>query len=253
MAFPRGDPADSAYVVRSGRLDVVVERPTRSSSASSSAALRSASSGCCAAAYAARRARLPRQRTDHLSRKRFESLLRETPEFALGLIHLDGRPHRSQPRARSNRNAAEHDRGHRARRARPGNEIAAELAAELERYGSVHQIRPEPEQPLVVVGDARTIEADNDRVSWWAARWAIAGRLLREGRRRPARRHDRGPLPLVARASGRAARLRADLARSPVPDSTIAALAPREVHVMRGATARADAIAVTARRLAAER
>jgi NTE family protein len=253
--FREGEPAGHAYLVRSGRLEVVVERPRelvirqlkRGAVVGELAVLshgdRSASVRACRDSELA-----------ELSRERFEALMQESPEFGLALVQVMATQiaaNRAPEAARSR------PRTLAVVPLEPGAQaaaVAAELARVLGRYGSSDQLGPDPECDR---GDFATrlenAEGANRRVLLTAAShepddpWTDfcvkeADLVLAVSTGAPAHAWSRHV------ASLRGCELLV-LDGSAPADAFIAALEPREVQVLRGERARADGLAQLARRL----
>ena len=250
--FREGEPADSAFVVRSGRLDIVTEHPTE---VVIRQITRGAAVGELGLLRGGVRSTSVRACRDselvHLSRDRFESLIRHAPEFALALIHVMGdqiaanrAPATSADLPRSIAVIAL-DRGADA------DDVAAELAAELERHGSLHLFRAAPDRSESNAELLERAEVDNDRVllvggppddpwSDFCLREADVVVAVTSG----------VPDPEWLRRCSALRECELIVLDARIDKGTLAAIAPREVQVLHGAGARAHGIAVTARRLA---
>jgi NTE family protein len=258
--FREGEPADSAYLVRSGRLEVVVERPRET-------IIRQLKRGAVVGelallSYGVRSASVRASRDTELaelSRDRFEALMRAAPEFGLALVRV----------------MATQIAANRAPEAAPGRPrtvavipleggapaaaVARELVAALSRYGTADQLQGHPfgEREGTRSEFAERLaraEAANRRVlltatsprptdPWTEFCLHEADLVLAVtcGGHSPAWSHHmptlRGCELLVLGGSVEAA------------DAFIASLAPREVQVMHDERARNDGIAQLARRL----
>jgi NTE family protein len=255
--FREGEPADNAYLVRSGRLEVVIEHP-------SEIVIRHLKRGALVGelallTYGVRTASVRASRDSELTelgRERFEGLIRESPEFALGLIQVMG----SQIAA----NRAPEGRRRRPRTfavialdpGAPAQQISAELAARLARHGSVDQLSPadgyEPSDFSAVLERA---ESANDRVllaggshdpsdKWVDFSLREADLVLAVTSGAPASAWTDQP----ARLQGsELVVIDGDLAVEHV-----SGFGPRELHLIRSATGRANSVAIMARRFAGQ-
>jgi predicted acylesterase/phospholipase RssA len=253
--FREGERADSAYLVRSGRLEIVVERPTevvvtqvkRGSMIGELALLmhgvRTAS------ARASRDSELTK-----LSREQFEQLVLGSPGFALGLL----RSMATQVAANRVPTGAPTPPGTIAvvalDPAVPAARIGAELAAALAAYRNVDELKPDLDRSesdfrgllkraeaghdqVVLTTDSRTGSDPWTSFCLKEADVIIAvttGSASPAWLRRSAVLHDCELIVVDA----------------PLSANLHAALAPREVHVVRGASALTACVAGTARRLA---
>ncbi|MFZ0042729.1 MAG: patatin-like phospholipase family protein [Solirubrobacteraceae bacterium] len=252
--FREGDASDQAYLVVSGRLEVVIEQPTeivirqlkRGAVVGELGLVRH---GPRTASVRARRDSVLR----FLSRERFEYLVREAPDFALALIRGMGdqlaanRAPETAPTAP--RTIAVVGLGEGA----PVDSVAAGLASMLGRHGSLAQLGPDEDRRAVdYPAVLETAESDEDRVlliggspdpddKWTNFCISEADVVL------ALTRGDPHPAWLRNAAKLRGCELLAF--DSPVSEQLLAALVPRDVSVMHGEQARAQGIAVVARRL----
>ncbi len=253
--FREGEPADRAFLIRSGRLEVVIERP-------SEVVIRQLKRGAVVGelallSHGVRTASVRAVRDSEvteLGRERFECLIREHPEFALGLIQVMGAQIAAN-RAPEGRRRRPHtfaivalDRG------APAEEVGAELAVGLARHGSVAQLRPDAGYPESDFPELlERAEAANDRVllaggspepsdPWTNFVVKEADLVLAVTRGAPAlawlehaaRLHEAELLVTDGRLA----------------DDVMAGFAPREVHVTHSETARSETVAIMARRMA---
>ena len=163
--FREGEPADSAYVVRSGRLDVVVEHPTE-------VVIRQLKRGAAVGELGLLRGGLRstsvRAARDSelmaISREDLESLISEAPTFALGLIHLMAEQIAANRAPQSAATTPQTIAIVALDRGAPADEFAADLAEELTRHGSVERLwpgcGPTSDFPLML----ERAEAEHDRV-----------------------------------------------------------------------------------------
>lgn len=242
-----GEEADSMYIVRSGRLDVVLEGPPES-------VLRTLRRGDVVGELAllreGTRSASVRARRDsellQLGREPFETLIREAPSFAVGLTRAMGA---QLAASRSPVVAATPPRTIAVvglERRAPAEEVADELATALERHGTVARLR---EGELATIDNA---ERDDDRVVMAApappgdpwtdvcVREADLVVAVSTGAVDPAWR---------AVAAGLAGCELVVLGPA-VSDAVIELLVPNEAQVIADAGRRAAAIAALARRLA---
>ena len=254
--FRAGEPADRAYLVRSGRLEVVVEQPRE-------VVIRQLKRGAVVGELAllsyGQRSASVRARRDselaELSRERLETLMRDAPEFGLALVRAMAAQIAANqvPEAVSSRPrtvaVVPLDAG------APAAAVSAELKVALSGYGRADLLGPDPDCDRQAFAERlERAESANRRVlltggsadplePWTDFCLAEADLVLAVTSGEPAR---------VWR--GHAASLRGCellvLGGAPAPaDALIASLGPREVHVMRDERARANGLAQLARRL----
>ena len=242
-----GEAAESVYIVASGRVEVVDERPPETLIR---VLRRGAVLGELALLREGTRSASARARRDtellELSRGVFEDLIQQAPSFALGLTRSMGAQlaasHTPVAYAPSPNTIAVMG----IDRAAPVQEVAAELAAALGAYGSVAQLRG---GELAAIDRA---EQDADRV-------ILCGGADPEEAWSRTCLHDSDLVIAVTsgtpdrRWMAQAAALRGCeliVLGSSVGGETLAALQPREVQVIGNGSARRSAIEATARRLA---
>jgi NTE family protein len=249
-----GEGADSAFVVKSGRLEVLREGPPESLI---NVLRRGEVFGELALLADGVRSASVRARRDsdvlELDRRDFEALIREAPTFAVGLTRTlgaqlaAGRPQRvSAPRPRTFAVVALDDGA-------PAAAVADLLVRALERYGAVGRLVADDH----VGGEAMRMALDraesaSDRVvlagtaepgDEWTAFCLREADLVIAVSRGEAR-----PDWLARPAALRGCELL--VAGSPLADATVWGLAPREVQVLTGEAELRRAVEVLARRSA---
>ena len=242
-----GEAAESVYIVASGRVEVVDERPPETLIR---VLRRGAVLGELALLREGTRSASARARRDtellELSRAGFEDLIQQAPSFALGLTRAMGAQlaasHTPVAYAPTPNTIAVMG----IDQAVPAADIAAELADALGAYGSVAQLR---------AGELAAI----DRAEQDADRVILCGGDDPEEAWSRTCLHDSDLV--IAVTSGKPDRLwlaQAAALRgcelivlgSAVSEETLAALQPREVQVIGGGSIHRSAIEATARRLA---
>jgi predicted acylesterase/phospholipase RssA/CRP-like cAMP-binding protein len=253
--FREGERADTAYLVRSGRLEIVVEHPAE-------VVVRQVKRGAMigelallmdgvrsASARASRDSELTQ-----LNREQFEQLVLGSPMFALGLL----RAMAAQVAANRAPTGAPPPPGTIAvvalDPAAPAARIAAELAVELTAFRRVQELRPDPERPesdfrgmlkraevahdnVVLITDSATASDPWTSFCLREADVVVAvttGSPSQAWLQRSTHLHDCELIVIDA----------------PLNAELCPALAPREVQVVHGASALTACIARTARRLA---
>jgi NTE family protein len=254
--FREGEPADTAYLVRSGRLEVVAERPREvvirqlkrgtvvGELALLSHGVRSASVRACRDSELA-----------ELSRDRFEALMRNEPEFGLALVGVmatqiaaNRAPEMAPARPRTLAVIP-------LERRAPASVVARDLVEALGRYGSADQLECGQDcDEADFAARLERAEMANRRVVLAAASptptdpWTAF--CLREADLVLAVSVD-GHAPLWSRhmASLRGCELLVLGGSIGAADELVARCSPREVQVMGDERARIDRIAQLARRL----
>jgi NTE family protein len=253
--FHEGDRADNAYLVRSGRLEIVIEDPTE-------VVVRQIKRGAMVGELAllmkgVRSASVRASRDSEvtsLSREQFEQLVMGSPGFALGLLSAmaeqvaANRAPSGAPTPPGTIAVAGLDPG------APAARIGAELAAALAAYRNVDELKPDPERPesdfrallkraeathdqVVLTTDS---SAGNDTWTSFCLREADVVIAVTTG----------SPSPVWRQRSTVLQDCELIVIDAPLSDDVNAALAPCEVQVVRGASALTACIAATARRLA---
>ena len=254
--FREGEPADTAYLVRSGRLEVVAERPRE-------IVIRQLKRGTVVGelallSHGVRSASVRASRDSEvaeLSRDRFEALMRDEPEFGLALVHVmamqiaaNRAPEMTPARPRTLAVIA-------LGRGAPAAAVARDLVEALGRYGSADQLECGPHHDeadfAARLGRAEmanrrvVMTADSPRPTdpWTAF-------CLREADLVLAVTAD-GHAPLWSQhmAGLRGCELLVLGGSIGAADDLVARCNPREVQVMRDERARIDRIAQLARRL----
>ncbi len=252
--FHEGAPAESAYVVRSGRLEVVAAGPPP---AVIRVLKRGAMLGELALLRAEVRSASVRARRDsdliELSRAQFEGLIRDAPDFALALTRIMGAqlaanraPAQAPVLPRTLAVVALDDGA-------PGRLVADRLALELARFGTVAELRLDGERPvseLLAALDAA--ERDHDRVLLDGGSLVTGGAwtdfCVREADMMVA--VSSGGALEACRGRGATLHGCELLVQGTAPDlRTVADIAPRELQVVRSDDALRAAVAATARRL----
>jgi NTE family protein len=253
--FREGEQADSAYLIRSGRVEIVIEHPTevvvrqvkRGSMIGELALLingiRSAS------ARASRDTELTELRRDH-----FEQLVMGSPGFALGLLRAmaeqvaANRAPAGAPTPPSTIAVVALDPG------APAQMVGAELAACLTAYRNVEELTPDAERPEADFrGLLKRAEAGHDQVvlstDWGTVEDPWTSFCLREADVVVAITTG-SPSPAWLERSAVLRDCELIVIDAPLSANLETAVAPREVQVVRGADALSACIADTARRLA---
>lgn len=254
--FREGEPADTAYLVRSGRLEVVAEHPREM-------VIRQLKRGTVVGelallSYGLRSASVRASRDSELAelrRDRFETLMRDAPEFGLALVQVmaaqiaaNRAPEMAPPRARTLAIIP-------LERRAPAAAIGRELLEALRRYALTDQLECDPHGDHVEFAERlERAEAANRRVLLTASSphptdpWTEF--CLREADLVLAvSTGGHAPLWSPHMASLRGCELLVLDAPSAAADGLIARCSPREVQLMRGERARTDGIAQLARRL----
>jgi NTE family protein len=253
--FHQGERADNAYLVRSGRLEVVIEQPTE---VVVRQVKRGAMIGELALLTQGMRSASVRASRDSevtsLSRAQFEQLVLGSPGFALGLL----RAMAEQIAANRSPSGAPTPPGTIAvvalDPAAPSVRIGAELAVALAAYRNVAELTPDPQG---AESDFRELlkraEATHDHVvlttdspvgsdPWTSFSLKEADVIIAVT--------TGSPSPAWRQRSTVFHGCELIVIDAPLSADLYAALAPREVHVVRGASALTACIAGTARRLA---
>ena len=253
--FREGEPADRAFLVRSGRLEVVAERP-------SPVVIRQLKRGAVVGelsllTHGVRTASVRASRDSELTelcRDRFESLMREAPDFAVGLVRVMGAqiaanraPEAAPARPRTLAVVA-------LNRDAPARAISAGLLAALGRYRSIDQLESDPQRAAAdFAALLERAESANSRVlligcsdqpgdPWtdFCVKEADLVIAVTTG----------VPDPTWTRHAARLRGCELIVVGGSVANGVVAAFAPREVQVVHGESARADAVSQLARRLA---
>lgn len=250
----KGEPADSLYVVRSGRLEVVDEGPPLRTVG---ALRRGEVLGELALLKGGTRTASVRAQRDsevlEVGRDRFEELVREAPSYALGLLRtvvaqlaVSRAPVNAAARPRTISVVALDD-GARAR------EIATQLSTSLAGHGSVTLLSERDDDadgdwgPLL-----DRLERDHDRVvlvgtGGAADPWT---RFCLHDADRVVAVTSGAPAPAWLQRAAVLAGCELVVTGPRVEPAVIAALQPREVQVVDGSDAQRHGMEVTARRLA---
>ena len=253
--YREGEPADCAYIVHTGRVEVVIERPRE---VVIRQIKRSSMIGELALLMGGVRPHSVRASRDseltRLSRAQFEELVLGSPGFALGLLRsmatqvAANRAPSEAPTPPSTITVVPLDA------AAPAAQIAAELGVALAAYRNVESVKPDPDRPESEFrGLLKRAEVGHDHVllstdsPTGAGAWSSF--CLKEAD------------VVIAVTSGSADPLwleRSSMLRdcelivvdAPLSSELLRTTAPREVQVVRGAAALRACIASTARRLA---
>lgn len=164
--FREGDRAESLYLIRSGRLEVLAEGPPETLIR---VLRRGDALGELALLHSGVRSASVRARRDsellELSRERFEGLIRDHPAFAVGLTRTIGaqlaasRAPAKETRAPTAIAVVGLDQG------APAREVASLLAESLNGYGSVAELGPGADRPRAEMpGALDRAEREADRV-----------------------------------------------------------------------------------------
>ena len=253
--FREGDRADSAYLVRNGRVEIVVERPTE-------VVLREVKRGQMVGELAllmqgirpmSARASRDSELTQ-LSRAQFEQLVLGSPMFALGLLRAmaaqvaGNRTPSDAPTLPGSVAVIGLDA------AAPAARVGAELAAALATHRTVAELKPDAERaeldfrPLI-----KRVEAEHDQVvlttdpEAGSDAWA---RFCLKDTDVVIAVCTGTPDPTWMAQSAMLHGCELVLLDASMSDELQAALSPREVHVLRGAAALSPCIAGIGRRLA---